>query len=1034
MGILGKLKSLFGADAPKQASGILSGVMMGSQMPRRGTRELILAYRRLPWVHTVAHRIAHDVAAVPIELYRGKRDGARKGLATRIKGASGAVRRSLLSDAAARGDLELVDSHPFLDTMARMNPALGSMASRSVTQLYLDLVGECFWVKERNLRDEPVEYWPVPPHWMLDIPTAQTPLFRASYQGWQRSLKERDVLWIRDVDPENPYGRGSGLGTALGDEMDIDEASTKHLKNWFFNNAIPPVIVNLKGLGDEETLRFKERLVQEHRGVDRAHQAFVSNSEEMSVEMLGQTFKDQEISLLRQASRDIVVQVFNVPPEIVGIVENSNRATIDAADFLYSRGVISPRLDFLCSSLQLEADEYDDGLVVGYVSPVPDDREFKRVVMVALPSNFTVDEHRALVGAPALPNGAGDALFEPAMPSAFGAPSLPTSPIPAKRLTAGDPPWALDIATKREESTPNFGQLDNILEALRADRMTSEVMPVWNQALGRWGSKVLTDLAGNQLVFDLKNPLVANHLESFSSNKITGQIDETTRQTLRETLASGMQAGEGINKLQIRVADAFEQADKVRARLIARTEVCNSANFANVTAFKISGVVARKEWLTTRDGRARDTHAALDGAKIPVDADFVTIDGDSGQHPGGFSKAANVCNCFPGETSVSSPFAIGKVYQRRYHGRLVRMLIDGIDAISATPNHPVLTGSGWKAAELVKVGEYVVHVPTQHVQSDNPESGNSVRIEEVFGACSLFGNQHRIPGSGVQFHGDGTGEDVDVVALDWSLGDKLDAALSKDLCKEFLILADTPALRLSPATQLLFGSLHSSDRSMRGFGKLLAFLGSCSGHPDEHRGTAISWLNSCLDKALADGSTRAVESLREFFFADPGSIESREVLARKIYAIGARSSLGCLADRKASLAHMLAENIGASPDGLRGLRESCSFGVEMRRVLDIGTTDFSGHVYNLESEVGWYLAETIVQGNCRCAILPLVDDPGKTIAGLVIRADMTEEERCKTWKRFDRRLLPWEKQATAAFRRGFRAQEADVLAALEAMR
>lgn len=657
MGVWGKLKNLFGGDAPKAAGGLLAGVMMSSQLPRRGTRELILAYKRLPWLHTGVRRIAHDVAAIPFELYRPKRKADAKSVAARFRGAAGEVRRKMLAQVKASGEMESVFVHPFLDTLAAMNPALPGMASHIVTQQYIELAGETFWVKELNGLGLPVEYWPVPPHWMLDLPHAGNAFYRASYLGWQRSFPENAVRWIRHADPENPYGRGVGTGTALGDEMDIDEAASKHLKNWFFNGSIPPAIVNYKGMGEDELKRTKEKMVQEHRGPNQAHKLLVSNADEMTVEVLGQTFKDQEINELRRASRDIFLQVLNIPPELVGIVENSNRATIDSANFLYSSGVLCPRKDFLVSALQPELDLYDDGLVLGYVSPVPEDREFKQKVMVAVPAVFTIDEHRALAGAAALLNGAGVELYKPAAPpDPFGAgptaPGAPAAPAaepavaPAADEPAADkhddPPWAKTLRPQLKQDA--IGATETVLESLRPERLTTEVDPVWRGRLGKWGQRVLNEL-GVQASFSMRNPLIADHLERFSTQRIQGLVDGATREALRAALREGVYAGEGIDKLSARVADTFEFADKVRARRIARTEVVSSSNFANVEAFKQSGVVAEKEWLTTRDGKARDTHKALDGSTVRVDQAFVSEDGDRGQYPGGFSKAANCVNC-----------------------------------------------------------------------------------------------------------------------------------------------------------------------------------------------------------------------------------------------------------------------------------------------------------------------------------------------------------------------------------------------------
>ena len=52
-----------------------------------------------------------------------------------------------------------------------------------------------------------------------------------------------------------------------------------------------------------------------------------------------------------------------------------------------------------------------------------------------------------------------------------------------------------------------------------------------------------------------------------------------------------------------------------------------------------------KTWVTMGDDKVRETHDVLEGVKVKIDEEFVTIDGDSAMTPGGFMNAENNCNC-----------------------------------------------------------------------------------------------------------------------------------------------------------------------------------------------------------------------------------------------------------------------------------------------------------------------------------------------------------------------------------------------------
>jgi hypothetical protein len=112
---------------------------------------------------------------------------------------------------------------------------------------------------------------------------------------------------------------------------------------------------------------------------------------------------------IRDHERDMILHTWGVPPEILGVIESSNRATITASEYLYSKLVLVPRLELMRGVLQERlAKEWDERLVVDYVSPVERDREFALKVQMAMPGIFTVNEWRELAGDEPLDGTAGD--------------------------------------------------------------------------------------------------------------------------------------------------------------------------------------------------------------------------------------------------------------------------------------------------------------------------------------------------------------------------------------------------------------------------------------------------------------------------------------------------------------------------------------------------------------------------------------------------------------------------------------------------
>ncbi len=413
MGFWSRVKGWFDGGAQNSAGGLLGGVLQSGAPARRGTVELLRAYRTDPWLHAIVFRIAQAVAAESFLLFR-----APKKRAAEAKQQRNAI-------AYAPKNATPVEDHPLLQLLDNPSPVFTRATFWALVSAFLDTKGEVALVVERGANGLPVELWIVPPHWLAETPHANFAFYRFSWGAWQRTIAEADVIYLRHPELEQPYQRGVGTGETLADEIDIDEFATKHLKSWFFNRALPDVFLSVEGVGDEkEAKRYEEKLRQKHGGANKAFQVHVVSGK-VDLKQVGHTFREQQLPELREGSRNTHLQVYGMPPEIMGIVENSNRATIDAATLIFAKFLIVPRLSFIADAFTKWARvEYsDDTLCLGFLSPIPGDATFSLSVMTAQPGLFTKNEWRELAGRPAVP-GWDEEYAERAAPAGFGDPSL----------------------------------------------------------------------------------------------------------------------------------------------------------------------------------------------------------------------------------------------------------------------------------------------------------------------------------------------------------------------------------------------------------------------------------------------------------------------------------------------------------------------------------------------------------------------------------------------------------------------------------
>ncbi len=130
-----------------------------------------------------------------------------------------------------------------------------------------------------------------------------------------------------------------------------------------------------------------------------------------------------------------------------------------------------------------------------------------------------------------------------------------------------------------------------------------------------------------------------------SSRKITG-INRTTKKLVAGQLRTGLEAGEGLKELSVRLKNTLG-SNRARAQSIARTQTAGGVGAGRHEGFKAAGVELRT-WLTSRDGDVRDAHRQAEkdyaegiGLYVPF-----KVGGELLMHPGDpAGSAANIINC-----------------------------------------------------------------------------------------------------------------------------------------------------------------------------------------------------------------------------------------------------------------------------------------------------------------------------------------------------------------------------------------------------
>ncbi len=656
--------------------GLVLGVRRTGNAPRRGTAELMRAYRDMPRLRAVTSKIAEAVASTVWRGFRPINQGGRRSLARAQKTTEdGGFDSTIVDKAIEAGEVEEIFGHPALALLRRWNPSQTGRAAWAVTQKHLDLKGETFLLIERAANGDPIMLFPIPPHWVQDVPSRGQPFFKVKRAQFSLDVLPDDMLWLRELDPEDPYGRGTGIGESLADELDADEYAAKHIKAWFYNRAMPDLMISVPGLNQDEIERAKQAFEDRHRGGMRAHKTHWHNGE-MKVEQLSQTFADQQLVELRQFERDVIFQTYGVPPEIFGVLENSNRATIEAAAFLFASGVVVPRLEFWRTELQhmLLDLSWPGEIVIGYDSPIPDDKRHKLDAMRAKPDAFMVDEWRAAGGHEPLADDGGQIH---AIEGSTGYTDDLASVAPAATVTANEN--QARAALPEAKQSPSRSDLTALVDEMTPIALTDKTAPELAALVEEWGSLAILE-TGAEVAFNSTSPAVLSMLAEHEARLIR-HTHETTKRAVTAQLIEGAALGEDIPTLARRIRGVMGAADKKRSIVIARTEVLRASNAARIEGFKQSGLVKKHKWLATRDARTRPAdpsqvanHRGLNGQIVELGKPF-KIDGKQALGPGQFGLAAwdIQCRCVTVPV-VDTKRSKGEIGDATEHARLARRL------------------------------------------------------------------------------------------------------------------------------------------------------------------------------------------------------------------------------------------------------------------------------------------------------------------------------------------------------------------------
>ena len=484
-----------------------------------------------------------------------------------------------------------------------------------------------------------------------------------------KPLFNRNIAMFR-LQNQNGWKRTPARDSYIKGWLDMERITQSFGNSVLGNGAFIGGILETKATSKDQIELLRASFEDAHQGAKNAGKSLLlPRDTKFTANKI--SLKDLEFSESDKRVRDKVLAAYRVPKSVLGITEDVNRATTEAAHYAFTLFVVSPILakavEFLNNTVvaDLQKDVY-----ITYDDPVPENNELKlEMYKAANPyaSFMTVNEIRAEQGLDSVPNG--DSLYYTPMAAELGTvPQQAPEPEPMERMAKMITAKALASVTDKTTEEQIKEEVDEAMHKLFVNRsqeyedrikdrlydyVVQFALMVDQELNGTkdFSQKGLLDFINvaaekvkvSQLIKPILTALAFNEINARSNevgiplNKpdieegVDNLVDEivennmvsyiqTNIDKVKEIITEETEGESALVDIVNRVTD--ELGDEVRGELVARTVTYEVANRSSIEAYRTTGVVKTMRYYTARDERVCPICFPINGKIVDVNDGF----------------------------------------------------------------------------------------------------------------------------------------------------------------------------------------------------------------------------------------------------------------------------------------------------------------------------------------------------------------------------------------------------------------------------
>ena len=361
---------------------------------------------------------------------------------------------------------EEVFDHDLLTLLEGVNEIMTGTELKYTTLAHLELTGNCYWLLDgvKSDMDQPKAIHLLNPGRVrVKLNKSKFPYTINHYEftidGKLYKFEPYQILHLRYPDPSDPYV-GIGFVQAIPAWIDSDNYAMEYNRKFFINGAQIGMYISTDSNVEGNIDRIRKSFNNTHEGVENAHKTPVL-PKGAKLEHTGTTHRDMDFSTLAEATRDRILAAARVSKTILGTAESdTNRATAETADYVFSKRTIKPKMLLVLSYLnEFLVPRYGDNIYLTFIDPVPEDKEFRTKEMQAAVGSIPVmTQNEARKNYMGLgPIEGGDKLLMPSTMTLAGTSETVDGENPAPRLAKewtvhGQPTDSIRIRTGGKSS------------------------------------------------------------------------------------------------------------------------------------------------------------------------------------------------------------------------------------------------------------------------------------------------------------------------------------------------------------------------------------------------------------------------------------------------------------------------------------------------------------------------------------------------------------------------------------------------------